>query len=97
MAKTARSPKVGDYVYKPYEPMNPGKVTKVSRSHRNPFGNPPDDTLNTYATVVFMDGEVAEIWDNQLNDFDHLTDEHLKKFKKFDGFRQKLADLEEEE
>lgn len=84
MAKSATKAQIGDFVYKPFKILNPGKVI-------DEFIN--SSTGERSLRVKFLDGSIETIWDLQLNDFNHATEEHLKKYNKFDTLRKKLVNL----
>lgn len=84
MAKSATKAKIGDYVYKPFKILNPGKVV-------DEFFN--SSTGHRSLKVKFLDGTIETIWGLNLNDFNHATEEHLKKYNKFDALRKKLVNL----
>lgn len=94
MAKTASeksygaNTQVGGYVYKPFEIMKPGKVIDICRVTHAAF--PEGQRM---LKVQWLDGSISEHWDNHLNCFNHATDEHLKKYNKFDALRQKLSKI----
>lgn len=86
MAKSANQCVVGDYVYEPFAILKPGKVIAVHNIVRNGY---PERHLE----VRWLDGSVTKVWELHLNDFNHATDEHLKKYNKFDAIRKTLAKI----
>lgn len=80
------SPKVGDYVYKPFEILKPGKITKV-------FTKTGPGYTEIHCEVKWLDGDITSHWNLNLNDFNHATNEHLNKYNKFEALRQKLKGL----
>lgn len=88
MAKTATGLSVGDYVYKPFDILKPGKIVKVGTS--SALHGPHK---KVYEVKWLVDGSSSIEWELHLNDFNHATDEHLKKYNKFDAIRQKLKAL----
>ena len=105
MAHTAIGVKVGAYVYRPFEITKPGKVIAIHRRKRNPLEGiklgdwlpvpvgTPHTKVETFLEVKWLDGTVTEEWELHLNDFNYATDEHLKKYNKFDALRAKLKPL----
>ncbi len=79
--------KVGDFVYKPFDPLKPGKIISVI-----PYVTRGGIKSNK-CEVKFLDGKVEWIEAIQLNDFDYHTEEHLKKYNKFEALRVKLRNI----
>lgn len=86
MAKTFLGvvPQVGDYCYHPFAILKPGKIISV-------IGKCSNDTYDV--KVKWLDDSVTEENTLYLNDFNHATDEHLKKYIKLDAVRQRLKVL----
>lgn len=87
MSKTLKNPKVGDYVYRPFEILKPGKVISIREIPKN------DPWNRYYVTVKWLDGSSTEEQSTSLSDFNFATDEHLRKFQKFDALRNKLNSI----
>jgi hypothetical protein len=69
--------KVGDYVYKPFQPQKPGKVINTYVTRKKYDNGNIIDYL--YCTVNFLDGKQEDIWELRLKSFDALIADHKKK------------------
>lgn len=79
--------KVGDYVYRPFEILKPGKVIAV---HPKPE---PDYNERAELEIKWLDGTITTETNLFLHDFNHAAEEHFKKYQKFDAIRKTLQSL----
>lgn len=78
-------PQIGDLCYHPFAVLKPGKIIWVAA--QSDF----DGTYNV--NVLWLDESVTTENTLDLNDFNYVTEEHLKKYNKFDALRLKLKVL----
>jgi hypothetical protein len=77
MAKTSDM-NVGDFVYKPFEPLNPGMIIS-----NKPSKNPNYRIVKT----LWSNGETTEdtVMEYAYNDFTALLEDHRKKLRTHEG------------
>ncbi len=86
MAYTINNPKVGQYVYKGFRPLNPGIIRTIDGKD---FGGHFD-----CVHVQWLSGLITAETTNGLNDFDALIADHRKKLNTHEANHQRLINLD---
>jgi len=81
------TPKVGEYVYRPFRPKMPGRIIAV-------FSPLPPRKYFHFVTVKWLNGVVEDTDTLDLNDFQALIEDHRKKLKTHLATLKKLEAME---
>lgn len=89
MANPIWNPFIGQLVYRPFKPQNPGKIIEIEEGAKSI--NPSMKEVKV--KVKWIKGEISSWYSYNLNDFDELIKEHEKKLNTHKNAKQKLLSL----
>lgn len=92
---------VGDYVYRPFGIMKPGKIIEIviastegiAGDETNGWAHKINPGDRVFIVKWLHDGSVTQELGLFLHDFKYATEEHLKKYNKFKTLCDKLDQL----